>query len=101
MRIKVSNTELEELLVGESKEFPKYTPSFINLANRYSQGTRPKIVGQLSEMIKDCPYNTYEERKKLMKNLSNFAIEKGIRRKKPVEPFDKSKLKLVTIDFIS
>jgi len=36
----------------ETPEFPKYVSPLINLANRYAQGTRPKIVGQMTELIK-------------------------------------------------
>jgi len=39
--------------------------------------------------------------KKLIKRLGDFAIEKSIAKRRPIEPFDKSKLKLITIDFIS
>jgi len=39
--------------------------------------------------------------KKMIKELSGFLIEKGVFNKVIVEPFDKAKLKLVTIDFIS
>ncbi|MBI4149200.1 hypothetical protein HY491_02015, partial [Candidatus Woesearchaeota archaeon] len=37
----------------------------------------------------------------MIKELSSFLIEKGIFKKVIVEPFDKVKLKLITIDFIS
>jgi len=39
--------------------------------------------------------------KKMIKDLNNFLMEKGIFKKTVVEPFDKSKLRLITIDFIS
>lgn len=39
--------------------------------------------------------------KKLIKELNNFLIEKSTFKQNIVEPFDKSKLKLITIDFIS
>jgi len=39
--------------------------------------------------------------KKMIKELSNFLMEKGIFKKAIVAPFDKSKLQLITIDFIS
>jgi hypothetical protein len=32
-------------------DFPKYTTQLLNLANQNAQGTRPKIVGQLSELF--------------------------------------------------
>jgi len=39
--------------------------------------------------------------KGLIKNLGDFAIEKSVIKREVIEPFDKSKLKLITIDFIS
>lgn len=39
--------------------------------------------------------------RKMITELSGFLIERGIFKKVVVEPFDKSKLRLVTIDFIS
>ncbi len=39
--------------------------------------------------------------KKRVEELNNFLMEKGIFKKPIIEPFDKSKLQLVTIDFIS
>jgi len=39
--------------------------------------------------------------KKMIKELNNFLIEKGVFKKEIVEPFDKSKVKLVAIEFIS
>ncbi len=32
-------------------EFPKYTSQLMNLANQNAHGTRPKVVGQLSELF--------------------------------------------------
>jgi len=58
--IKISNKELIEELTGEPNDFPLYTTQIINLANQNSQGTRPIIVGQLSDLIQECPEKTYE-----------------------------------------
>ena len=62
--IKIKNEELIRELVGEVKDFPKYTTQIINLANQNAQGTRPRVVGQLSELIQECPEKTYEGWKK-------------------------------------
>ena len=51
MKIKLSNEDLRKLLDIETPEFPKYTTQIINLANQNAQGTRPKVVGQMSELI--------------------------------------------------
>ncbi len=57
--IKIKNQELIQELVGTSNEFPKYTTQILNIANQNSKGTVPKIVGQLSELINECPEKTY------------------------------------------
>jgi superfamily II DNA or RNA helicase len=46
-------------------------------------------------------YRKDNDWRKLIKELGGFLIEKGIFKKIVIEPFDKSKLKLVTIDFVS
>ena len=46
------------------KVFPKYTTQLMNLANQNAQGTRPKNIGQLSEMIQNISpkdLKTWEE----------------------------------------
>lgn len=39
MKLKIKNIELMSDIVGEIKEFPKYTTQLINLANQNAQGT--------------------------------------------------------------
>jgi len=51
--IKIKNDEVVRLLGGKSYSFPKYTTQLINLANSNAGGTRPKIVGQMSELIQE------------------------------------------------
>jgi len=58
--IKIKNEELIRELIGEKKDFPKYTTQLMNLANQNAQGTRPRVVGQLSELIKECPEKNYQ-----------------------------------------
>lgn len=73
--IKIKNEELIRELIGEVKNFPKYTTQIINLANQNAQGTRPRVVGQLTELIKECPERTYEGWKKWYLNKYPNAIE--------------------------
>lgn len=61
MKIRIANTEVQELLSGKSYEFPKYTTQIMNLANQNSQGTRPKNVGQMSDLIQEFDGKTLEE----------------------------------------
>lgn len=61
MQIKLKNDRITQDLVGETFEFPKYTTQIMNLANQNAQGTRPRVVGQMSELIEQCPKGTYAE----------------------------------------
>ena len=51
MKIRLSNEEIRKYLDIDSPEFPRYTTQLLNLANQNAQGTRPRIVGQMSELI--------------------------------------------------
>ena len=59
-RIKITNQEIAELLVGEPQKFPKYSTQLINLANQNAQGTRPIIVGQMSDLIQQYPDKDFQ-----------------------------------------
>lgn len=61
MQLKLKNDRITKDLIGETPEFPKYTTQIMNLANQNAQGTRPRVVGQMSELIEQCPKGTYEE----------------------------------------
>lgn len=52
-KIKLSNSKITALLTAESPIFPKYATQIINLANSNAGGTRPKIVGQMSDLIQE------------------------------------------------
>ena len=49
--IRIKNKELAGLLEATPPDFPKYASQIINLANQNSQGTRPKVVGKMSELF--------------------------------------------------
>ena len=57
---KIKLKDYEEMFEDEPPEpyFPKYTKQIINQANQNNQGTRPKVVGQMSELIFECPDRT-------------------------------------------
>lgn len=50
-KIKITNQKITALLTAESPSFPKYATQIINLANQNAGATKPKIVGQMSELI--------------------------------------------------
>ncbi len=72
---KIKNSELVAEISGETKTFPKYTTQIMNLANQNSQGTRPKVVGQLSDLIQQCPYKEYDQWKEWYLKQNPKAID--------------------------
>lgn len=61
MKIKLNNEEIRKLLDIESPEYPIYTTQLLNLANQNAQGTRPRVVGQMSELIQHFTGQTLAE----------------------------------------
>ena len=51
MRFNIKNEEIALLNGSNPPSFPKYTSQLINWANQNAQGTRPKVVGQMSELF--------------------------------------------------
>lgn len=52
----------------------------MNLANQNAQGTRPNVVGQLSELIQKCPEKDYEGWKKWYLSNNPNAIKNAATR---------------------
>lgn len=61
MKIKIKGKEIQKLLLAPEPDFPKYTAQIMNLANKNSQGTRPKVVGQLSDLIQEFTGSSLDE----------------------------------------
>jgi hypothetical protein len=89
MKVKISIEEIRKYLDIETPEFPKYVAPLINLANQYAQGTRPKVVGQMSELIQQFEGKNLPEWEKwyLEKNPSAIrnATEKIIQKLKELK----------------
>lgn len=106
--IKIKNEELIQELIGEVKDFPLYTTQLINLANQNAQGTRPRVVGQLTELIKECPERTYEGWKKWYLSKYPNAVENATGKinemmnnlKKAIKSIDKSMIKRWVEDLV-
>ena len=108
MIIKIKNNELIKELIGKVEKFPIYTTQIINLANRNAQGTRPKVVGQLSELIKECPEKSYEGWKNwylikhpnTIENASEKINEMVKKIKEAIEKIDKEMIKKWVEDLV-
>lgn len=51
MKYTLKNEDIASYNQGESSTFPKYTSQLINWANQNAQGTRPAVVGKMSELF--------------------------------------------------
>ena len=60
-KFQLSNAELASAVSGRSPEFPKYTTQIMNLANQNAQGTRPKVVGQMTELFREFGGKSFSE----------------------------------------
>ena len=60
MKIRITPQELRGRLIGNRPPYERYVSPLINLANRFAQATRPNRVGQVSELIRECPAHDYE-----------------------------------------
>ncbi len=61
MEFKIKADEIRRLMEIKAPEFPKYASQIINLANQNAQATRPRVVGKMSELIKEFTGRTLEE----------------------------------------
>lgn len=59
-KITIQNKKIFEDNIENKHQFPKYTSQLINLASRTSQATRPKHVGQLTDLIEEFKGNSFE-----------------------------------------
>lgn len=77
MKIILKNDKITQDVVGKIIEFPRYTAQIINLANQNAQGTRPKVVGQMSELIAQFPNKTYDDWVKWYNEQMPHAIDEA------------------------
>ncbi len=82
MKIKLTNEQIRKSLEIPPLSFPKYVTQLINLANQNAQGTRPRVVGQLTDLIQEFPGKTLSEWEQWYlqryPNVINIAKEKII-----------------------
>ncbi len=78
--IRASLKEIAEDLPSNSTSFPKYVSGLLNQVNRITQATRPKNVGQMTELFKEFKGDKYSEwvsfYKKKMPKALDLATEK-------------------------
>ncbi|MDP3024856.1 MAG: MjaI family restriction endonuclease [candidate division Zixibacteria bacterium] len=96
MKIKIKDEEIRKHLNIETPDFPKYTSQIINLANQNAQGTRPKVVGQMSELIQQFKGRKLSEWEAWYIKRNPDAIKKATQ--KIIEMVENLKKAMIEID---
>lgn len=73
MKYPIKNEEIERCNGSNTPCFPKYTSQLINWANQNAQGTRPVVVGQMSELFPEFMASGKEI---TLENWRNWYIER-------------------------
>ena len=73
----IKRDELMKVLDVPETEFEKYVSPLINLANNFAQATRPRAVGQMSELIKEFQ-KEYPKNKWTFDNWEDFYLSKEV-----------------------
>ena len=76
-KFKITNNEIKNILGSEPFDFPKYSTQIMNLANQNAQGTRPVVVGQMSELIQEFSGQSLKEWEDWYIKKHPQAIEKA------------------------
>ncbi len=77
---KIKTAEIVDFAVGRVPEFPKYTTQIMNLANQNAGGTRPRVVGQMTELFTEFSGRNFEEWKAWYLQRNPAAIEEATER---------------------
>lgn len=93
--IRLNMREKFKEITGEIKEFPKYTTQIINIANQNAQGTRSAVVGQMSELIKQCPEKNFKGWKEWYLNNHPNAINDATQKVKAMVNNMKEAIELI------
>ncbi len=100
-RIKISYNEIKDLLGTENFEFPKYSTQLINLANQNAQGTRPNVVGQMSDLIQEFSGKSIDDWEKWYLRTHPDAIANATQKINTMMENFKSVIQLIDEEMIS
>lgn len=73
MKYTLKNEKIQRYNENDVFDFPKYTSQLINWANQNAQGTRPSVVGQMSELFPEFMTSGEEI---TVENWRNWYIKK-------------------------
>jgi hypothetical protein len=96
VQLKLSSDRIRALLDADPLQLPPYSSQILNLANQNAQGTRPRVVGQMSELIQEFDGKTLQEWEKWY--LTRYADRLTIARERIRAMVEKLKVAMSAID---
>jgi len=78
--VKLPVEEIYARMGAQPPDFPKYTTQLMNLANQNAQGTRPEVVGQMSELVREADPASFREWKQWYEERHPDALERATER---------------------
>ena len=96
----LNNAETQMILSGEEFKYPKYTTQIVNLANQNAQGTRPNMVGQMSDLIQQFSGTSLKEWEEWYLNDHPNAIENATKKIYEMIKSFKDAIELVDEDLV-
>jgi hypothetical protein len=84
MRVSVSSAEIRAEFGAPEPEVPKYVGPLLNLANQYAQATRPRVVGQMTDLIQQFPGHTLDEWREWYRSQKPGAIDTATQKLLPM-----------------
>jgi hypothetical protein len=78
--IQVSGKEIQALVGATPPALPTYVAQILNLANSNAGGTRPRVVGQMTELIREADPRSYEDWEAWYRKHHDGKIEAAVDR---------------------
>lgn len=100
MKLRIPNAEVQELLTDRNYAYPKYATQIMNLANQNAQGTRPSVVGQMSDLIQEFGAGTIAEWDAWYKNAHPEAIDAATERVYRMIELLKESIRIIDKDMV-
>lgn len=79
-RVEISNKDLRKLAEAPIPNLPTHVSPLLNYVNNVARATRPEVVGQMTELVKEFKGHTLEEWKQWYIERHPGVIEEAVNR---------------------
>lgn len=79
-QLSISNSEIRASLNVQDVSFDLYVAPLINMANTFSQATRPRYIGQMTELVSESNAQSVDEWREFYLSERPDAVDEAIER---------------------